>query len=90
MFFVLRRFSFTYQQMLYQLNRSWGVLCIIPMTTFLTILYAINHLENSVSRVPCEQENRRDWNRPGLFDQPRISRILVSMASAMRMWFSRS
>ena len=59
MFFVLRRFSFTYQQMLYQLNRSWGVLCIIPMTTFLTILYAINHLENSVSRVPCEQENRR-------------------------------
>ena len=49
MFFILRRFSFTYRQMLHQLNRSWGMLCIIPFSTFITMLYTINHSENSVT-----------------------------------------
>ncbi len=49
MFFILRRFSFTYQQMLHQLNRSWGILCIMPFSTFITMLYTINHSENSVT-----------------------------------------
>ena len=43
MFFLLRRFSNTYRNMLHQMNHSWGILCMIPITTFLTLLYAINH-----------------------------------------------
>lgn len=49
MFFFLRRFSSTYRQMLQQLNRSWGVLCIIPMATFSATLYAINHPADSAT-----------------------------------------
>ena len=49
MFFILRRFSFTYRQMLHQLNRSWGILCLIPFSTFITMLYTINHSANSVA-----------------------------------------
>lgn len=48
MFFILRRFSVTYQQMLHQLHRSWGILCLIPFTTFITMLYVINHSADSV------------------------------------------
>lgn len=48
MFFVLRRFSITYRQMLHQLNRSWGILCLIPFSAFITMLYTINNSENSV------------------------------------------
>ena len=51
MFFILRRFSVTYRQMLHQMNRSWGTLCIIPFATFVTMLYAINNMENSVHVV---------------------------------------
>ena len=35
--------------MLQQLNRSWGVLCIIPMATFSATLYAINHPADSAT-----------------------------------------
>lgn len=44
MFFLLRRFSSTYRQMLYQLNHGWPILCIIPIATFLVILYTINSI----------------------------------------------
>jgi hypothetical protein len=47
MFFLLRRFSYTYKQMLHQLNSSWGILCIIPISTFIAMLYAINQLEDT-------------------------------------------
>lgn len=47
MFFLLRRFSSTYQTMLHQLNRSWGILCLIPISTFMTMLYTVNNLEIS-------------------------------------------
>lgn len=43
MFFVLRRFASTYRQMLRQLNRSWGILCIFPAVTFFAMLYNINN-----------------------------------------------
>ena len=43
MFFFLRRFSSTYRDMLHQMNHSWGTLCVIPITTFLALLYTINH-----------------------------------------------
>ena len=46
MFFLLRRFSNTYRNMLHQMNHSWGILCMIPITTFLTLLYAINHVRS--------------------------------------------
>lgn len=46
MFFVLRRFSSTYREMLHQMDHSWGILCIIPMTTFITLLYLTNYLES--------------------------------------------
>ena len=45
MFFVLRRFSVTYRNMLHQMNHSWGFLCIIPIVSFITLMYAINHSE---------------------------------------------
>ncbi|HIZ30706.1 MAG TPA: GHKL domain-containing protein [Candidatus Fournierella merdipullorum] len=45
MFFLLRRFSFTYRQMLHQLNHRWGILCIIPLATFLAVIYTINRLD---------------------------------------------
>lgn len=48
MFFVLRRFSIAYRQMLHQLNRSWGILCLIPFAAFITLLYIVNNFENSV------------------------------------------
>lgn len=51
MFFLLRRFSSTYRQMLHQLNHSWSVLCIIPIATFITILYSINCLDGSTSVI---------------------------------------
>lgn len=51
MFFLLRRFSSTYRNMLHQMNHSWGILCIIPVTTFLALLYAINHLQSIASNV---------------------------------------
>lgn len=51
MFFLLRRFSSTYRNMLHQMNHSWGVLCIIPITTFLALLYTINHLPSTASGV---------------------------------------
>ncbi len=44
MFFLLRRFSLTYQKMIHQLDHSWNLLCIIPTTTFLTTLYVYNNL----------------------------------------------
>lgn len=47
MFFILRRFSFTYRQMLHQLNRSWWILCLIPFSAFITMLYTINNFDNS-------------------------------------------
>ena len=43
MFLVLRRFALTYRQMLRQLNDSWGVLCVIPIATFVATMYIINH-----------------------------------------------
>lgn len=49
MFFVLRRFSIAYRQMLHQLNRSWGILCLIPFSAFITMLYTINNSANSVA-----------------------------------------
>lgn len=44
MFFVLKRFSLTYRQMLRYLNSGWGILCIIPITTFIILLYTVNVL----------------------------------------------
>ena len=49
MFFILRRFSMTYRQMLHQLNRSWGILCLIPFSSFITMLYVINNFAISAS-----------------------------------------
>ena len=46
MFFLLRRFSKTYRNMLHQMSHSWGILCMIPITTFLAILYTFNHLQS--------------------------------------------
>lgn len=43
MFFILRRFSVTYRDMLRQIHRSWGVLCVIPIMTFLCLMYLVNH-----------------------------------------------
>lgn len=51
MFFILRRFSATYRQMLHQLNRSWGILCLIPFSVFITMLYAISNSANSVTII---------------------------------------
>ena len=51
MFFVLRRFSVTYRQMLHQLNRSWGFLCLIPFASFLIVLYAINRSAHSAAVI---------------------------------------
>lgn len=48
MFFILRRFSVTYRQMLHQLNRSWGILCLIPFSAFITMLYTVSNSVNSV------------------------------------------
>lgn len=47
MFFILRRFSLTYRQMLHQLNRSWGILCLIPFSAFIAMLYTASHFANS-------------------------------------------
>lgn len=47
MFFILRRFSVTYRQMLHQLNRSWGILCLIPFTAFIAMLYTASNSANS-------------------------------------------
>ena len=49
MFFILRRFGFTYRQMLHQLNRSWWILCLIPFSAFITMLYIINNFPNSAA-----------------------------------------
>ena len=49
MFFILRRFGFTYRQMLHQLNRSWWILCLVPFSAFITMLYTINNFSTSVS-----------------------------------------
>lgn len=46
MFFLLRRFSKTYRGMLHQMSHSWGILCIIPITTFLAMLYTFNHFQS--------------------------------------------
>ena len=46
MFFLLQRFSKTYRNMLHQMSHSWGILCIIPITTFLATLYTFNHLQS--------------------------------------------
>lgn len=51
MFFILRRFSITYRYMLCQINHSWGILCIIPLTAFLSLLYTINHIQLISSSV---------------------------------------
>ena len=51
MFFILRRFSVTYRQMLHQLNRSWGFLCLIPFASFLIVLYAINRSAHSAAVI---------------------------------------
>ena len=51
MFFILRRFSVTYRQMLHQLIRSWGILCLIPFSVFITMLYAISNSANSVTII---------------------------------------
>ena len=45
MFFVLRRFSVTYRKMLHQMDHSWGILCIIPIVSFITLMYVVNHSE---------------------------------------------
>ena len=50
-FFILRRFSVTYRQMLHQLNRSWGILCLIPFSAFIAMLYAVGDLANSTAIV---------------------------------------
>lgn len=42
MFFVLRRFRSAYREMLVQLDRGWGILCIIPVVMFLIMMYLIN------------------------------------------------
>ena len=47
MFFILRRFSVTYRQMLHQLNRSWGILCLIPFSAFIAMLYTASYSANS-------------------------------------------
>ncbi|MGI6254873.1 MAG: sensor histidine kinase [Acutalibacter sp.] len=39
----------TYRQMLHQLNRSWGILCIIPFAAFITMLYVVNNFTTSAS-----------------------------------------
>lgn len=44
MAFVLRRFKTAYKKMLVQLDRGWGVLCIIPVVTFLLMLYIVNNI----------------------------------------------
>lgn len=46
MFFLLQRFSKTYRGMLHQMSHSWGILCIIPITTFLAMLYTLNHFQS--------------------------------------------
>lgn len=43
MFFVMRRFNITYRNMLYQMDHSWGILCIIPIASFISVMYVINH-----------------------------------------------
>lgn len=50
-FAVLGKFSYAYRQMLRLLDGGWGVLCLIPVTTFLTMLYATNIL---MSRYPLQ------------------------------------
>ena len=47
MFFILRRFSVTYRQMLHQLNRSWGILCLIPFSAFIAMLNTASNFANS-------------------------------------------
>ncbi len=44
LYFVVRNFRPYYLQMLRFLDRGWGVLCLIPTTTFLVTIYLINHL----------------------------------------------
>ena len=51
MFFILRRFSVTYRQMLHQLNRSWGILCLIPFSAFIAMLYTASNFANSVTII---------------------------------------
>lgn len=46
MFIFLRRFSVTYRNMLHQMNHSWGILCIIPIVSFFTLIYIVNHSES--------------------------------------------
>ena len=49
MFFVLRRFGVTYRQMLHQMNSSWWILCLIPFSGFITMLYIVNNFANSAT-----------------------------------------
>ena len=46
MFFLLQRFSKTYRGMLHQMSHGWGILCIIPITTFFAMLYTLNHIQS--------------------------------------------
>ena len=51
MFFILRRFSVAYRQMLHQLHRSWGVLCLIPFSAFIAMLYTVGNSANSTAII---------------------------------------
>lgn len=44
LYLVLRTLRPYYQQMLRLLNRGWGVLCLIPVITYLTTIYIISHV----------------------------------------------
>ena len=50
-FFLLRHFSQAYRNMLHQMNHGWAVLCAIPIVSFFTLLYAINHVPSIQSLV---------------------------------------
>ncbi len=43
-FLILRKFTRTYRRMLFTLDRGWGVLSILPIFTFLIMLYILNTL----------------------------------------------
>lgn len=51
MFFVLRRFNVTYRNMLHQMDHSWGILWIIPIASFMSVMYVINH-SGSMDPIP--------------------------------------
>ena len=43
LYLLLRKLKKPYLYMLRLLNRGWGVLCVVPLTTFLTLVYLTNH-----------------------------------------------